>query len=274
MNQPLRAERDLQAAIHLQPKFWGAQNDLATFYFDSGQFGRAIPYFQRVADLNPNSETALNNLGAAFYMLGKPERAVDAWRRSVVLAPTAISLSNLGSSLFFAGRFEEAAQKYEQAIQLAPENYEYWGNLGEALLFTPGEEAASVAALERAIELAKIRQRINPNDHLARAMLASYLARIGSHSAAAEYLEDATPPGERNPFELYSRAVAYTVLNEGSAALEALEQAVELGYPVSLLALDRNFAELRQTHRFKALVMPADQPSDATTFEELAHEKQ
>lgn len=261
------AERDLQRAIDLQPTYWAAQNDLAALYFESGQFQRAIPLFQNVASLNPGSETAFNNLGSAFYMIGRPEQAAEAWQRSVALAPTAISLSNLGGSLFFAGQYEEAALKYEQAVTLSPQSYEYWGYLGEALQFVPGQQKKSSEAFARAIELGRARLAINDGDPLARAMVASYLARTGDRAAAAQYLKDNREQAERSMHELYDRAVAFTALGERERAMAALENAVKAGYPPRLLSLDRNFSELRPLPQFAALASEPEPLPDAPPME-------
>ncbi|MBN7796229.1 tetratricopeptide repeat protein [Parahaliea mediterranea] len=273
MNQPSQVESDLTTAVELQPNFWGAYNDLAAYYFESGQFERAIPLLQRVASLNPDSETAWNNLGSAFYMIGEPGQAAQAWERSVAQAPTAISLSNLGGSLFFAGKIHEAADKYEQAVQLAPENFEYWGYLGETLQLIPGRRNEAQSALERAIDLGNSRLAINPNDALARAMVASYLARLGRAAEAVRLLDDSLESGERSMYELYDRAVAFTVLGRMGEAVSALESAVELGYPVALLSLDRNFADLRREPRFATLVRGTDPLPAAATFKEIGNGK-
>lgn len=273
MNQPAQVESDLTMAVDLQPNFWGAYNDLAAYYFETGQFERAIPLLQRVASLNPDSETAWNNLGAAFYMIGEPGQAAQAWERSVALAPTAISLSNLGGGLFFAGKIEEAAAKYEQAVQLAPENFEYWGYLGEALRLIPSRRQEAARAFERAVDLGNSRLAINPNDALARAMVASYLARLGRSSEAVRLLDDSLESGERSMYELYDRAVAFTALGQIGDAMAALESAVGLGYPVALLSLDRNFVELRREPRFAALVRGKDSLQAGATFKEVENGK-
>ena len=52
----------------------------------------------------------------------------------------------------------------------------------------------------------------------------------------------------------YHAAVTNVSLGEADKALTAIEQAVELGYPVELLSLDAGLAPLLETDRFRALL--------------------
>ncbi len=253
MDKDAQARDDFLTAIELQPNFWRAYNELGVFYFESGDFAQALPFLQRVASLNPGSDTTFNNLGSTYYMLGDVSQAAEAWQQSVALNPSADTLSNLGTSLFFSGRFEEAAARYRQAADLSPEHHVFWGNRAEALRFVPERDAEEQQALQRAIDLAQSQLAINPADRVAQAMLASYLVRQGDAGRARELLA-ALPEGARNSLQVqYYTAVTYTELGDSAAALQALEQALSLGYPRRLLALDPNFGSLRPTPQFQAL---------------------
>jgi hypothetical protein len=52
----------------------------------------------------------------------------------------------------------------------------------------------------------------------------------------------------------YHAAVTNVSLDEADKALAAIEQAVELGYPVELLSLDAGLAPLMETDQFRALL--------------------
>ena len=273
LNKPEQVERDMGNAITLQPSFWRAHNDLGAYYFETGDFSRAIPYFEQGTSLNPGSETAWNNLGSAYYMLGDFELAAEAWQHSVALAPSGVSLANLGGSLFFAGHFDQAAAKYEQAVILSPKNFEYWGYLAEARSFAAPQENTAAQAFERAADLAGERLAINPKDHLARAMMASYMARSGRLQEAANYLDDLLEQSERSMHELYYRALTFTAMGQNDDALDALELAVAIGYPSGLLVLDRNFTDLRLSPRFAALKDEAVPISNAAPRKEIVNEK-
>ncbi len=254
MGEGPAAVADFDKAIQLQPNYWRAYNELGTFYFTRGDYLSALPLLEKVAEFNPDSDTTFHNLGSMYYMLGRVEEASRAWSRSVELTPSAETLSNLGSALFYSGDFSGAAQRYRQAIALAPDNYRYWGNLGEALRFLDDQAPERKQAFERAIALAEEVVQVNPSEPLPRAMLASYQAQLGSRRAALAYLKPLHQTGDQPISVLYYMAMASDMLGMDGLALDALAQAVELGYPPHLLAMDANFADLRSEPRFTNLL--------------------
>ncbi|GAB3278322.1 hypothetical protein GCM10027297_15140 [Parahaliea aestuarii] len=248
------AVADYEKAIELQPNYWRAYNELGTFYFTEGDYTSALPQLEKVAEYNPDSDTTFHNLGAMYYMLGRVEEASRAWARSVELAPSAETLSNLGSALFYSEDFAGAARRYREAIGLAPDNYRYWGYLGEALRFVPGQAQERNRAFQRAIELAGKVVNVNPNEPLPRAILASYQAQLGNERAALAFLKPLDEANDPQIGVLYYMAMARDLLGLHASALDALERAVELGYPPHLLAMDANFSNLRQEPRFISLL--------------------
>ncbi len=254
MKQFNAMENSFLRAIELEPGYWGAKNDLASYYFDAGSYREAIALWQEVVSLNPTSESALNNLGSAFFMLGEPLMAAEAWKQSVALSPTAGTLSNLGSSLFYAEKYEDAARKYELAVQLAPENFILWGNLGEALSFIPGREREAKEAFFHAIDMCEEKLIVKPDDSRTRATLASYLARTGNRDRALTLLNDSREASQRGMQEVYFRAVTFMALGDEESALTELDLAVGLGFPRVLIAKDGNFARLHRLPQFMAIV--------------------
>ncbi|MFV0277300.1 MAG: tetratricopeptide repeat protein [Parahaliea sp.] len=255
------AVADFEKAIRLQPNFWRAYNDLGTFYFEAGDFARALPYLEKVASFNPDSDTVFNNLGSTYYMLGRVEDASRAWARAAGLAPSPEALSNLGTALFFRGLFRDAAERYRDAIAMSPDNFQYWGNLGEALRFVDGSDDERGRAFGRAVELAEAALEVNPRNVLLQSMLAGYYAQSGNLNEARIYLPDGPINGERRDTDynvLYYRAMTYVLLEDHNNALDAVAEMVAKGYPSRLLAMDANFGELRQEPRFKHLLLAID----------------
>jgi len=254
MGQGKEAVIDFEKAISLQPNYWRAYNELGTYYYEVGAVDQALPYLEKVAGFSPESDTVFNNLGSTYYMLGQVEQASRAWSRSVDLSPSAETLSNLGSALFYSEEFTQAAQRYREAIGLSPDNFQYWGNLGEALRFVPDSEAERREAFEHAIELAVAVLEVNPNEAVPQAMLASYYAQLGLARLARSYLTRIQTAGDAQIHVLYYRAVALSLLGEHEVALDELTKAVRLGYPLRMLAMDANFMDLRQKPRFVDLL--------------------
>ena len=138
-------------------------------------------------ELAPDNATVHSNLGAAYFLLGDFGNAAAAFRRSVEIAPTGEGYSNSATMYYFDGRYDDAAAMFEQAVKLAPQDHSLWGNLADAYRYSKAKTALAPATYAKAAELARESLRVNPEDALARAQLAYFLARQGrSAEATAE----------------------------------------------------------------------------------------
>jgi TolB-like protein/DNA-binding winged helix-turn-helix (wHTH) protein/Tfp pilus assembly protein PilF len=248
------AEDVFQRAIEIQPSFWRGHLAMGNFLFSAGRSAEAIEYFRRVTDLTPDNAVGHLNLGTAYYMIGDFENAATAWRRSVDLHPSHIAYANIGSSYFFLGRFQEAIEMYQRATEMAPDDYEAWGALGDACRFAEGQTELATSAYKKAIELAEDVLSVNPSDPDATAQLAHYYANIDEPERARPLVARALKLAPQSMYVCYDAAVTNVSLGEADKALTAIEQAVELGYPVELLSVDAGLAPLMETDRFKTLL--------------------
>jgi TolB-like protein/Flp pilus assembly protein TadD len=248
------AEGAFQRAIEIQPRFWRGHLAMGNFLFSAGRSAEAIEYFRRVTDLTPDNAVGYLNLGSAYYLVADFENAANAWRHSVDLLPSQTGYANIGLSYFFLGRFQEAIEMYQRSIELAPDDYEIWGDLGDACRFAEGQTELATSAYKRAIELAESALSVNPSDADATVLLAHYYANIDESERARQLVARALKLAPQNMYVRYDAAVTNVSLGEADQALAAIEQAVELGYPVELLSLDAGLAPLMETDRFRALL--------------------
>ncbi len=65
----------------------GIHSYIGTLYGRLGDYDRAIAAFNRAIEIKPFYVEALNNLGLANQLAGKPDQARAAWRRSLALVP-------------------------------------------------------------------------------------------------------------------------------------------------------------------------------------------
>lgn len=247
------AEKNYLAAIDVRPRYWEAQMYMAGFLLNSGRVEEAIPYYVRVSELMPDSESALNNLGTAYFITGDYSKASEYWRQSLALAPTEVVLSNMATSLYMLGHFDEAAQLYHQALEYAPESHLLWGNLGDAYRHSRTGAEMSNPMYARAIELAREQLQVNPESGATLSLIAHYYAAVGDPARAREYLQRAEAAGD-DIYTAYACATAYTSLGEPERALQALAQAIAAGYPAHIAAADANLAGLADQEGFKTLV--------------------
>jgi TolB-like protein/Tfp pilus assembly protein PilF len=252
-NQPELAQQSYASALELQPKYWRALMGMGDFWFTSGEVDKAIPYYERIIELMPDSESALNNLGAAEFMLGRYQRAESAWQRSLELDPSSVAYSNLATSLYFQGQYENSLPLYHKAVELAPEDYELWGNLGDA--YRHSELGAEMARpmYENALKLAKKRLQVNPADTDTLAQMAHYAASVGDKLAAMDYIDRANPEKSKDMVVRFNAATAFAAMGRREQALDFLEGALELGYPTHIAVADANLGALQDMPRFQAL---------------------
>jgi TolB-like protein/Flp pilus assembly protein TadD/DNA-binding winged helix-turn-helix (wHTH) protein len=255
------AEHALRQGIEAEPTYWLAQRELGTFLFHHGRATEAIPVYRRVTQLVPASPGASNDLGAALEMTGDFTGAASAYERSLALAPTHGAYSNLGSVYYFLGRFPDAVRVYSRAAELTPADQHVWGNLAEALWQIPGRQQEAEDTYRRAIALAQKNLEVNAKDAASWAQLAYYHARVGDQESAARYLQRAIAADKDNLFVYYYGALVALARGDSSAALDALERAVALGYPPLLVRAAPDFVSLRNDARFRKLIVQADRPA-------------
>lgn len=82
----IKAETHYRAALNLaaQPEFL---NNLGALYIQTERYHEALSIYQELINRDPTFSTAFNNLGIAFYRLGRVEQARTAWRTSLTLNP-------------------------------------------------------------------------------------------------------------------------------------------------------------------------------------------
>ncbi|MBW2543726.1 MAG: tetratricopeptide repeat protein [Deltaproteobacteria bacterium] len=248
------AEQNYRRVIEIEPRFWRGYISMGNFLFSTGRPEEAIENYLRVTEMTPDNSTAFLDLGSAYYMVGEYEKAVAAWERSGELLPSKFVYGNIGTSHFFQGRFEEAIEMYQRAIDLSPDDYESWGLLGDACRFAEGHAEQAEQAYARAIELAQEALLVNPSDAKVTSQLAHFYANTDEPELARESIARALTLAPRDMYVFYDAAVTNVSLGEIEDALAAIEQAVELGYPVEMIYQDAGLEPLIDTERFATLV--------------------
>lgn len=248
------AEQNFQRAIDIQPAYWRGHLEMGNFLYFSGRIAEATRAYQRAVELAPDNATAYNNLGSSHYLLGDFESAAAAWNKSLALAPSTSAYMNLGSSYFFLGRFDDAVSMYKTASELSPDDYEVWGSLGDALTQAGAADDEARASYLKAIELGEKMLAINASDAQMMATLSQYYARLGNVERAMELVSQAEALQPQNMYVHYFSAVTYAATGNTERALDAVGRAVNLGYPITLLAVDAGLSSVLADERFRQLI--------------------
>lgn len=252
--RPGDAEASLRLAIEADVSYWASFNAMGNFLFRHSRFQEAAEFYQMFISRAEDDARALNNLGAAYYLAGDFRRAAEAWDQSLAIKPTRGAYSNTGSMYFYLGEFDKAADRYAAAANLAPNDYQLWGNLGDAYARTSDKKPAAEIAYQRAIRLGEEKLAINADDATVISDVAYYVARTGDRARALAMNERAASLAPDDMYVHYNSALIHAQFGENDAALTSLERAVELEYQTALLPLDPAFAGLRNEARFQRLV--------------------
>jgi tetratricopeptide (TPR) repeat protein len=193
----------------------------------------------------------MRNLAGVYHMKSEYAEAASVLQRALELEPDASTWTNLGTARFFQGRFGDAVKAMEKATELNPKNYLYWGNLGDAYRWAPGEQAKAAGAYARAIQLARDSLAVDPGDKVTRSRLAVYLGKSGDMTAALA--EIGKLKGNTNPGVLFKIAIVQELAHHRAQALDALERAIKGGYSMHEITNEPELAALRSDDRYRKI---------------------
>lgn len=176
-----------------------------------------------------------------------------AYRRSLAIEPNPSGWTNIGNLQFSRGDYAQARDSFERAVALAPSDYLMWANLGDACR-AAGAKACADQAWTRTIAAAREIVASRPKDAMARAILASSLAKNGNLDEAQTEIRRALESNPTNANVLYQASVVATLRGSPDSAISWLEQSIAAGYPADEAARDPVLASLRELPAFRNAV--------------------
>jgi Tfp pilus assembly protein PilF len=105
--------------------------------------------------------------GYRHHMSGDLDAAVESYRRSIELYPTAEAHTFLGWAYSFQGKIDEAIRECEVAIQIDPEFGNPYNDIG-VYLMEKGEHEAAIPWLVKAMQAKRYEPRHYPHINMAR----------------------------------------------------------------------------------------------------------
>ncbi|HSH28029.1 MAG TPA: tetratricopeptide repeat protein, partial [Wenzhouxiangella sp.] len=210
--------------------------------------------------LDPENPALYSSLGGIYFLEGKYLTAAELFHQSIGNQPTPQAYANAGTLYYFGGSYAQARAMFERAAALSPGDYRYHAFLGESILSAEdgGLEAAR-PHFEQAIELAHATLDINPEDHLVRAAMASYLATLGDQAAARKELTRLATIEHADMETLHAMGLTHLALGQTALARADFEAAIGAGYPRKLLHDDPRTRPLFEQQ-------PADSAADSAQF--------
>ncbi len=202
---------------------------------------------ERALRINPSSAAGYDQYANLLLVLGRVKEAVAARRKSLELDPLSHYVScNAGFTYYWAGLYDEAESRARQNLELfgrsCPSEYLVIGKaFGQRGLYEDG--------------IACLRRSPDPTSTQSLAELSYLHAVSGRRDEAQKILSElkSRPEAESvNPFLL---AQVYVGLEDGDAALSALEAAYEeRSFGMPWLGVEPKFVSLRSEPRFQELL--------------------
>ncbi len=266
LNRPDDAEKAYKNAIALRPNYWAAYNGLGTFYLRHGRLDEASQMYTQVVALVPDSFVGYSNLGIARLQQGKYTDAIEPLQHSLKIRETGPATSNLATAYFQLKQYGNAAQVFEEATALDPNNYELWGNLGDAYYWAPALRDQAGSAYRKALALGEEQRKINPRNPNMLSYLAEYRAMMGESAPARATITQALQLAPNDPEVLCYAGMVYAQAGDNGKAIDALQHAIAAGYPPASIRDTPNFDRLESDPRFKALVATPLEPQKGKTL--------
>ena len=264
LGETLRASGDVESAaqhhlrsIELDPAYWRYHWNLGRALVDLGRLEEAAARVSRAIRLQPDSPAPYYSLGGIHFYRGEYLRSAEAFRESIVRHPNATAFSNAGTQYFYAGEYAQAEEMFRQAVELGPADFRYRAFLAETIELQKGPLGDEAKRhYEDAIRLGYEQLAVNPEDHLCRAALSSYLARVGRGAEARRELEVLRKLERPDMLVHRAMAMAHLNLGEHEAAVKQFVLAAAEGYPAALFARDPRLAVLESYPEFRQLLVP------------------
>jgi eukaryotic-like serine/threonine-protein kinase len=223
--------------------------ELGAIYTDQRNYPKAEQAFRLSIERQPDSVDAYAGLNVALIFQNRDDEAMQVLQQGLQIRSSEHLHGNLGTILFNKGDYVAAAASFEAAVSPDkgnPKSHLAWANLADALLWIPGRETEAKNAYRKAQELLVPLLQRKGDDVTLISRLGLYSARLGDHAQAGPLLARAIELAPENTYVQFRVGLAYELLGQREAAINALTKAVKLGYPLNLIQAEPDLVNLRR----------------------------
>ncbi|GHJ88441.1 hypothetical protein NliqN6_4843 [Naganishia liquefaciens] len=155
-----------------------------TRHLEEGNVEAARDHYERSVGIQ-KSAAALFNLGVTEYHLQNVDAAIDAWKQTLEIAPSADAHTNIASAYILAKPPQAALaiDHLRQALELSPEDPEIAFNLA-AVLESTGNNEPALTLYEKAVSLGIERAQQNVRNVKAKIVAAKAEAEAATGKAS------------------------------------------------------------------------------------------
>ncbi len=186
-----------------------------------GQDQKALQYFKKATENDPNNTTAWYGLGYCYAGKKSHNDAIQAYKQAIRTNPTKeISYFHLGNYYHKIGRYAEAIETFNQVVSINPEF--------EAAYFNMGIIYTKVGRFEEGRKAFQNVVRINPQAKTAYYNMGVAYTKLGRYEQAAVAYKKAIDIQPTFTTALFNLGVVYGELGNIQDEMEAYKKAIRV----------------------------------------------
>lgn len=198
-----------------------AYNNLATLYYDRGEYEKAMQIYKQVLTIRPGYPEAHNGLAMVYDVQGEYEEALKEYKKSLEYKPDFIEAHiNLGNLYSANGKYGEAMREYARSIEIDPGYDGTYYNLG-VMYFKKKDYDRAVEAYRKALEM-------NPGNEAAKKNLAGILDYEKKYIGGVAEYKKLIKKDPDNAEAHYNLGLLYKDMQELEKALDEFKKAAEI----------------------------------------------
>ncbi len=228
--------------------------DLAYDHALSGNYEKAIEYYEKILEVEKNNIAVLINASTAYHKIGQSTNALKYVNDALKIDPNSFeALCNKATILLVGEHFEEALEIYKKTLSTRPDpaimhsiaticrnlgHYEKTIEYSEMELKLKPEsvmalfnKAYALDMLDRPKESINAVQKIlkcSPDNLDALEFISQIYLRSGDHENAIKYNNLAMKMAPNNPAEIHAKGDIHYSMGEFEQALSCYERALEI----------------------------------------------
>jgi eukaryotic-like serine/threonine-protein kinase len=254
------AEAAYRKAAELRPGDLDVHSQLGRLYLRLGRYGEAEAAYRRIIALDPAEYSSYKNLANVYYRQGRYAEAVRSLQQALAIEADARIYTNLGAVYFVQGLYPQARDSFEKAVELGPNDYQAWGNLGDAYRWN-GEAAKADDAFRTAIPLLEEELKKAPDSPTLHSLLANYLAKRGNREGSLRELRRFDTLEGKDAESFFNATRAAEIAGARDPAFVYLRQALAANYSLEEIRREPELIGLRKDPRFHRLVAQVEEES-------------
>ncbi|HEY3663669.1 MAG TPA: tetratricopeptide repeat protein [Chthoniobacterales bacterium] len=208
-------------AIALRPAYAEPYFGLGLIELAQNRPAKAIPHFQKIAELEPKQPTGWLLLSACYERTGQKQKAVEEARRATVVSPASagawVQLARTENGL---GNSSETLHALLRAADLLPDSAAMMATIGYGYI-NLNRIPEAIPPLQRAAHFA-------PNDFLVQSQLGFCLEATGHPQAAMEHLHKGAELAPTYAPVWEHLGLAYATEGKHRDAVSSFERAVKI----------------------------------------------